>query len=309
MSSDNEIGLKFNGNSFNVKKVERGDKVLLYDGKYMIYEGNLNENDKFNGYGILYYTPKIIEKFKKGVIGKIKYEGEFKNGFYNGEGKSYYENGNIKLRGEFNNGVFIRGIEYYTNGKINVDSRINCKIENSKYTGYIKKYNNDGTIIYEGDVVDHMYDGYGILYYPSGNLQYIGEWLNHAYHGYGTFYDDASNGIIYKGEFKNCMEHGKGIGYTQDGTIYNGYFANDKFVEEIEEDIEKEIDSMIQQIKPTFDPNPTNNPTDKQKVDLTIDPIDDTIIDRKDASTTKSIIESKLDDYLPSYDECEIKYY
>lgn len=295
MSSDNEIDVNFNGNIINVKMVERDNKVLLYDGEYMIYEGSMNENNQLDGYGIIYYTPKIIKKNKKDVIGLIKYEGEFKNGFYDGEGKTYYENGNINVKGEFNNGEFIRGIEYYTNGKINVDSRIDCVVDNFKYTGYIKQYNDNETIKYEGNVVDHLYDGYGILYYPSGNVKYIGEWLNHRNHGYGiTYYDDPSNSdkIMYKGEFKNHMRHGKGIRYTQDGTI-SGYFANDNFVEDIEEDIEKEIDLMIKQTKPTQNP--------------TID--------------TKSIIESKLDncllskdhlpskDYPPSYDECDIKLY
>ena len=35
---------------------------------------------------------------------KVKYQGEFKDGKWNGKGKEYYQNGKIKYEGEFLNG-------------------------------------------------------------------------------------------------------------------------------------------------------------------------------------------------------------
>ena len=63
--------------------------------------------------------------YVKGIIyyknGNIKYEGDFINDKYEGNGKYIYENGEYYI-GEFKNGLkHGKGIEYYKNGNIKYD--------------------------------------------------------------------------------------------------------------------------------------------------------------------------------------------
>ena len=62
---------------------------------------------------------KSKEKLDKG---KILFDGEYKNGRWNGIGKEYYENGNLRYEGEFLDGRWNgNGKEYYQNGELKYD--------------------------------------------------------------------------------------------------------------------------------------------------------------------------------------------
>ena len=50
--------------------------------------------------------------------GNIKYEGDLRNGRPHGDGVMYYENGNKRWEGVFEDGVFVNGIIYYADGKV-----------------------------------------------------------------------------------------------------------------------------------------------------------------------------------------------
>ena len=72
--------------------------------------------------------------------GNLKLEGNFKDGKYEGLGKGYYENGNLKVEGNFKDGKE-EGLEkrYYENG--NLKGEINYK-DGKAVSGYM--YDIDG---------------------------------------------------------------------------------------------------------------------------------------------------------------------
>jgi hypothetical protein len=105
----------FNGVFNNGKKISgtitftSGDKIIhcvfekdqLIQGEYIFasgakYTGSF-KTDKFDGEGIYYYTA---------TNDKLKYEGQFSNGMYNGNGKLTYKNGTIQ-DGEWKDDEFL----------------------------------------------------------------------------------------------------------------------------------------------------------------------------------------------------------
>ena len=66
---------------------------------FEIYDGALDENGKYTGYGKLY----------DGEIGKLIYEGEFKNGQRHGKGKEYSDDGKVVYEGAYKNGSRKKG--------------------------------------------------------------------------------------------------------------------------------------------------------------------------------------------------------
>ena len=52
--------------------------------------------------------------------------------------------------------------------------------------------------------------------------------MNDNYEGFGKFFEE--NGEYYIGQWSNCLMHGKGTKYYQDGNIkYDGDFVNDNY--------------------------------------------------------------------------------
>ena len=93
-------GKRWNGNGYNIKD---NIEFEIKDG-----EGNIKE---YNYYG------------------KLEFEGEYKNGERNGQGKEYdIYYGKLVFEGEYKNG--------------------------KRWTGKGKEYNNDGSLIYEGEYLN-----------------------------------------------------------------------------------------------------------------------------------------------------------
>ena len=91
-------------------------KYIYDDGRY--YIGKFNNNIP-NGKGILYYSN-----------GKIKYEGDFINGKFEGIGRYNMENGDYYIGQWKNNLKNGKGIEYYSNGNIKYEGNfINGEME------------------------------------------------------------------------------------------------------------------------------------------------------------------------------------
>ena len=55
--------------------------------------------------------------------------------------------------------------------------------------------------------------------------KYEGGWKNNKKEGEGVLINKKEK---YEGEFKNDMKNGKGTIYYDDGSIYDGYFKDDK---------------------------------------------------------------------------------
>jgi len=157
-----------------------------------IYEGNWI-NDKCNGRGKFTCTIGV-------------YEGEYKDGMFNGKG--IYK---------FNNGEIYEG-EYSFN----------------KRTGK-GKYTYSSGDIYEGDWVDGTRHGKGKYIRKDGTV-YEGDFVyfkdkdKSMQHGKGKI--TFANGKSYEGDWANSVPNGKGKMIYPDGKVEEGDWKDGKFVEE-----------------------------------------------------------------------------
>jgi len=189
-----------------------------YSGKYTfsrgpILQGEFKNGDFFKGtqtdkIGKYTYVYKgefvnylISGKGELEVIDSYRYIGEFEDGFKNGNGKQYYENGDI-FEGAFKD-------DYYKTGKLFVkEYGFTIESDNWKYNSAL-----NGTItyedstIYKGDIAFSMPHGKGVMTYTSGD-NYNGNWRRNIQHGAGTYI--FNNGLIYKATWKNGKLHGTG---------------------------------------------------------------------------------------------------
>ena len=119
-----------------------------------------------------------------------KYEGTFKNGYLQGEGKAVFADGSVYV-GQF----------FY--GKPEGKGQL-TDAEGNVYTGEFAggKFFGKGVFTwkdgrrYEGDFVAGRKQGFfdGTLYYPDGS-KFVGRWLNDLQDGPGTEYDNMGNVI------------------------------------------------------------------------------------------------------------------
>ena len=185
---------------------------------------------------------------------KLIYEGEYKNKKRHGEGKEYYESGELKFEGEYKNGRRIsgagydgkgnkvlileneKGKEYYENKEIQFEGdyldkrRWNGKgynykkkecfeIKNGKGSG--KRYNYYGNLIFEGEYINGFMHGKGkyyctiqFFYYTEEKLIFEGEYYNGLRHGKGKEYD-YQGVLTYEGEYSKGLKNGKGKEYQE----------------------------------------------------------------------------------------------
>ena len=85
------------------------------------------------------------------------------------------------------------------------------------FEGFVKKTK-------EGDKIAEKS---GKILNSDGTLLYEGEFKNNLQHGKGQ--EKMKNGNSYKGDFKNGKKHGKGKLTFKDKAWYDGQFVNDKF--------------------------------------------------------------------------------
>jgi hypothetical protein len=147
-----------------------------------------NEKEKKNKHEIFTRKPIL---FSDGTI----YHGQWSYAGYRYEGFGYLiKQDGSKMEGLWNNGDFIRGRIFQTNGSY-----------------------------YEGDVVYNEAHGNGKFYGICG-LKYAGEWRNGRKDGTGIIvYNDETE---YHGEFHNDTFNGRGKMRWQDGHLYVGNFYN-----------------------------------------------------------------------------------
>ena len=84
-----------------------------------------------------------------------------------------------------------------------------------------KIYDEDGNLLYEGEMKDGKFHGRGTLYFNDGD-KYIGQFEKDVFHGQGTIY--YTNGNIYEGQFQDGVQHGNGTEYYANGDKYVGQF-------------------------------------------------------------------------------------
>lgn len=190
------------------------------------YIGSVKENN-FIGFGV-WVLPKEI------------YIGEFLEGHPNGY-LSYYKNGKLSYRGEWQNGMRSgKGTNYKENGKIVSGIWKDNKIFEADTTITTAKG------VYKGGLRNNLYQGYGELNYFSGS-QYRGNWDKGKWHGEGSFTSATDtiigewaerklNGyglcktpyVLLEGDFKEGNLNGEGYMLLPDSTFYSGGWTNGK---------------------------------------------------------------------------------
>lgn len=194
------------------------------------YEGDL-VNDMPSGHGKLWHK------------GALFYEGQFNEGFVEGQGKmmdvknpaSYYE-------GSFQNNRFHgQGKLVYDDGAYHAGPFLNGMRE-----GPGKVYSKDGTLSFEGMFKEDARNGFGTGIYGA-DFKYVGMYANDRFHGEGKMYYKGSldfdgvwnqeqkvrgkmyiNGkLIYDGAYRNDTPHGYGTFFNEAGKItYQGQVRN-----------------------------------------------------------------------------------
>ncbi|WP_188205584.1 toxin-antitoxin system YwqK family antitoxin [Alkalibacillus aidingensis] len=85
-------------------------------------------------------------------------------------------------------------------------------------------YYEDGSIKYQGEMIDQVPHGHGVAYWENGHKWYIGEFAKGQPKGVGKYY--YPNGTIrYEGETEELQYVGKGIEYFKNGQVkFKGTF-------------------------------------------------------------------------------------
>ena len=181
-----ENGNKIKGQFQNGKFTGNGHITARPDDSGYGYIGELR-NGEFHGYG---------KRFADNLI----YEGEFKNGKWDGRGSVVHDGGKYKYEGNFSNG------KQNGFGKLTVGNVIFSGIfKDDKPTGEFEINYPDGQR-YAGEINDFRPHGRGVLFSSSGSITYSGNWSsgrplkNETAKGDGT--DDD----------KTCQKYGLSVG-------------------------------------------------------------------------------------------------
>ena len=171
-------------------------EIYIEDLKKMKDEGKIT-NEKYQEAIATDHT-----KDEKGTyIGdRYEYNGEFKEGKFNGQGTWTWANGDMYV-GEFKNGTYHgQGTYTHPNG--------------DKYVGEHK---------------DGKQNGQGTFTSANGD-KYVGKWKDGKMHGQGTY--TWVNGDKHVGEWKDGKMHGQGTYTKTDGTVKKRIFEKNKLIEE-----------------------------------------------------------------------------
>ena len=151
-----------------------------------------------------------------------KYEGEYKNGNWHGQGTYTWTDGDTYI-GEFRDGnINGQGTMIFAN--------------KATYIGEFRdgKKHGQGTMIftsgskYVGEHRDGKKYGQGTYTWANGDT-YVGEWKDDYRNGYGTY--TAANGDKYVGEIRNNKPNGQGTFTLADGTVEEGIWEDGKLVQ------------------------------------------------------------------------------
>jgi len=148
-----------------------------------------------------------------------RYEGELRDGLFNGRGIYRYSNGD-RYEGEFRDDMKEgRGSLRFRNGDRYV-GRFAGDMMNGKGTMLYANRNK-----YVGDFKNGLRHGNGVMTFVNGDV-YKGEFADDARNGRGTYL--FINGSKYVGEFRDGQRHGEGHYVFADGSEYVGEFRNGK---------------------------------------------------------------------------------
>ena len=147
----------FEGEYKNGKKNGKG-KEFNEEGKKLIFEGTYLNGNRYKGVEYDYYCKKDYE-------GEYMFNKRWNGKEYNSEGEvfSLIKNGINSKNG--NNYIY-----YENNQEVNLTEQ---EFNDLKFTGEIKEYDNNNTLLFEGDYLLGKRNGYGIEYDYSGIYPYL----------------------------------------------------------------------------------------------------------------------------------------
>jgi hypothetical protein len=171
-----------------------------------------------------------------------KYEGNFRNGKFDGDGTFYFANGD-KYTGQFK--------ENYPDGH---GTRL-VKQTGTEETGEWRQGEFVGNNLAQGGktgcVSGDCSNGYGTYIYQEGAAKYEGSFQNGMPHGRGTCY--YANGDQYAGEWQGGAFFGQGTLTLRDNTVVDGYWKNGEF---LGKERPADYEAVAQNEKPSDKPVP-----------------------------------------------------
>jgi len=146
------------------------------------------------------------------------YDGDWKEGKFEGQGRFV-----LRATGISYHGQFIQGLK----DGYGVEERG----DGSKYEGHFKEGQKHGKGLYkwaigeryEGEFIENKMYGNGTYSWNDGTV-YVGEWKDNKLYGNGLLIE--GNGGRYLGSFKNDKKEGYGVYTWNDGWIYRGNWKN-----------------------------------------------------------------------------------
>ena len=210
-----------------------------YKGIINLKEGDIINTDNtkiINFYPIIYFLKgEHVDYIKKTIT-----IGEWTNNeLYGKIIIQNLENGKTLFKGNMKNNIYEDGIEYYDNGNIKFEGKynnVNNYIGNYIYDG--KYYNKDNTEYKEGKIIkmdntsdmyiNYKLNGFGTIYikYNNWQLHKKGNFKYNNLHGKGEVYNNT-NTIQFKGNYVNGLLEGQGVEYHNNQIIsYQGNYFN-----------------------------------------------------------------------------------
>jgi hypothetical protein len=188
------------------------------------YEGNF-ENGVYNGQGTLHGDTSA------GMTANDRYEGEFLDGKMHGKGKYYFQAGSY-YSGDLKDGHFNgKGDIYTKNHIIKMNGEWVNDFKHGKFTLY-HTTNDKRSVLFTGHYRNGKVVGYGMQYNEDGTKRYDGTFIDGMYDGDNCTYYSTHGTIKYKGDFRKNNYHGKGICYDDLGDeIVSGTFQNGLLVD------------------------------------------------------------------------------
>ena len=136
-----------------------------------IIKRNLNNYKIFSGRYIINDEKGKVKEYNR-YTNNLIFKGEYYNNERTGKGEEYYDNGNLRFKGEYIKGKKWNGIIYSNS----LDGYISGELKNGD--GLVKEYNEYGEIIFDGKYFNGVRDGRGTEYFLGEELIFEGEYLN-----------------------------------------------------------------------------------------------------------------------------------
>ena len=258
-----EKKFKRNGSLIDIIKFSQGVKVRAAKELVKVSvvsklssSGTIAKSGGFDENGIPHGIHRVYNKNGKVTSSEIFKNGKviekgivLKSGIKNGNWNYFYENGQLKSEGKYNNGIK-EGvwIYYYTNGLINqkglytdgkADGEWNWYYENGnilrneKYLegyqeGILTEYSDSGIVISKGEYIEGIKEGK--WFYEVGDHKEIGSYKNDMLVGEWIYYY-KNKVIMFRGSFQNNLAIGRHNFWYENGVLKK--FGNYSFGREI----------------------------------------------------------------------------